>query len=480
MSRLDNYRSDDDITKKQLEEFDTLVDDGVISISDSDSEPEQTSNTREPKAPASTLPYPDGTVRLTRIVDSPAIDTMTLSDLVQKHTVKKALVTTFVLDIDWLLAHFNKQTKIVIVAHYNPKVETPGVYQMDGGRVTIIRPDYSGLQRPIMHSKLMLLFYPGYVRFVASSANLFSVDWTVLQNILFIQDFPLLEQETQGVVKSRFGSELKGALRDLSVPEQVVGLMDQVDFRKAKAHIITSVPSKLDNNRKHSGKYGVARLHEVCKKIKDKLDPLETTSWFNSTLYCYGSSMGKLTFTYLRDFYLCALGTTHMEYRRHKGLDTLPSVLAQNVNVGFHTQDQGNQNRFGSVPRECIKFHSAYYFDENYASSRLHKITPSVDKTLVHAKAVLARYGESGSKGWMYLGSHNFTPGAWGYASLLDQSVRIRFLNNFEFGIVLTDVCFESMFGRDSVLWNGAKVPLPFKLKWEPYGQMDLPCMNME
>ncbi|KAJ1815175.1 hypothetical protein LPJ56_004643, partial [Coemansia sp. RSA 2599] len=477
MSGADNYRSDDDVSKKQLEEFDKLIDDGAILISDSDSSDlDNTEPTTSPSRliPTSTpvaaesadpLPYPNGVVRLTKTVDSKeSPDTITMAELVQRQKVQKVLVTTFVLDMQWLLAHFSGNTKIVVVAHYNPTVESPGVWQTDGGRVTVVRPAFGGLQRPIMHSKIMLLFYADYVRFVASSANLFDVDWTVLQNIVFIQDFPL-HGGRQRV--SRFGSDLRGALRDLCVPEQVIGQLDDTDFSKAKAHIVTSVPSKLDEGRKHCAKYGVVRLHEVCQKMKGSVDPLDLGSWFNATLYCYGSSMGKLTFSYLRDFYLCALGTSHSEYRRQKSLDTAPAVLAQNVNVGFHTQDQGNQNRFGHIPRECIKFHSTYYFDEQYASSRLYKIEPAVDGVLVHAKVMLARYGEKGSKGWVYLGSHNFTPGAWGYANL-GQRMKLRYLNNFEFGVVLPDVSFESWFGRDSVRWNGSGIPLPFKLKWEP------------
>ncbi|KAJ2599406.1 hypothetical protein GGF39_002236 [Coemansia sp. RSA 1721] len=422
MSRLENYCSDDDQTKQQLQQFDDLVDDGIICISDTESIPD----TQQPKPPEltqlpATLQYPDGVVRLTRMVDSPlSPDVVTLDQLIRKPEVEKVLVTSFVLDMDWLLRHFNETTKVVVVAHSNNREEKPGVYTSESGRVMVIRPSFNGLQWSIMHR---------YMRLVVSSANFFSIDWTVLQNIVFIQDFPLLENAPQGC---EFGRELVGALRDLQVPEQVIEQVRKVDFSSARARIVTSVPSKLPLERKH--------------------------------LKAYGSSLS--------------------EYRRKTNRDdaATQAAISQNVNIGFHTQDQANQNRFGDVPRECIKFRSTLYFDETYMSSRLHKVTPVVDRVLMHAKVMVARYGENNKEnGWLYLGSHNCTPAAWGYVDMArNATTRIRYLNNFEFGIVLPEVTFESMFGRDTITWNGTKVPLPFKLKWEPYGQMDLPCMNME
>ncbi|KAJ2435647.1 hypothetical protein GGF42_009021 [Coemansia sp. RSA 2424] len=79
-------------------------------------------------------------------------------------------------------------------------------------------------------------------------------------------------------------------------------------------------------------------------------------------------------------------------------------------------------------------------------------------------------------RGWMYLGSHNFTPSAWGHKRLRHD--RPCYVNNYEFGVVLPDVHFESMFGRDTVTWNGSRVPLPFRLAWPEYEQDDVPLLS--
>ncbi|KAJ2397350.1 hypothetical protein GGI05_000685 [Coemansia sp. RSA 2603] len=559
MSRnLDNYRSDDDSIKEELRQFDTMINEGVICISDSDdsdheglgdintvttndaistglplctppmptvkpkprllrqAESEPTKRSPEtvkkqplqfltqPKEnilsqltpPESTLsdtesvssqpesvalPFPDGAVRLTQVLGAPSSpNSISLAAILQKDTLRKALMTTYVLDLDWVVSHISQSTKLVVVTHYDKSKGNSGVLLSDSGRIMIVHMDYGSQRMPVMHSKLMLLFYDNYVRFVASSANLFAIDWTVLENIVFIQDFPFTHHGQKPAAKCEFGVDLVHALKDLSVPEQVIEQLDRVDFTKAKAHIVTSIPSLQDPRRRHAKSYGLIRLKEVAAKMRRALDPVDMVPWFNASLYCYGSSMGKITLNYLRDFYLCALGTTQPSYNLVKDKKTSASAeIAKNVCVGFHTQDQGNSNKFGDVPRNSIKFHMNMYFDENYPSQRLYKITPEVPNVLVHAKVFLSRFGETGERGWIYLGSHNFTPGAWGSLKYGSEPT-MRYLNNYEFGVILPDVRFESMFGRDTVTWNGSRVPLPFKLKWEQYGQADIPCMHQD
>ncbi|KAJ1996974.1 hypothetical protein GGI06_006625, partial [Coemansia sp. S85] len=196
----------------QLDEFDELISSGAICISsDSESDVDDVIDLdnidleslpplpviRAKRKPTSTdevprvesvrqrratveLPFPDGAVRLTRMVGQKEnlAEAMTLSDILQKGKLRKALLSTYVLDLDWLLRHFDLSTKLVIVKSYDPKVEQCGVHQSEGGRITLVNPEFTNQAYPMMHSKVMLLFYDDYVRFVVSSANLFDIDWT--------------------------------------------------------------------------------------------------------------------------------------------------------------------------------------------------------------------------------------------------------------------------------------------------------------
>ncbi|KAJ2751758.1 hypothetical protein IWQ56_006834, partial [Coemansia nantahalensis] len=139
------------------------------------------------------LPHPEGVVRLTQLAGEKRDRNTwyTFRDVVQPEALRKAVVTTFVLDMGWLRAQLGAGTKLVVVKSYSPGAEPRGVFQADGGRVTVVHPEFGAQRFPIMHSKIMLLFYDSYVRFVASSANLIEIDWSVLGNIVFIQDVPL-------------------------------------------------------------------------------------------------------------------------------------------------------------------------------------------------------------------------------------------------------------------------------------------------
>ncbi|KAJ2731315.1 hypothetical protein IW152_004620 [Coemansia sp. BCRC 34962] len=501
---------DDDIAV-QLDEFDELISSGVICISsDSESdigdvvdidniididleslpsspilETKRKSLDTEDKPrdePAHKrqatveLPFPDGAVRLTRMEGEKEnlAEAMTLSDILQKSRLRKALLSTYVLDLDWLLRHFDSSTKLVIVKSYDPKVEQRGVYQSEGGRITLVNPEFANQGYPMMHSKIMLLFYDDYMRFVVSSANLFDIDWTVLQNIVFIQDMPY----TSVAVSGGFTEELAGSLRDISVPEAVVEQLKFVDFSRVKIHIVTSVPTAVGRGQFHMDSYGLDRLSKVAKMMRNP--ELNESEAYDMTLFCYGSSMGRLTSAYLRNFYSHAMGSTPASIQNSSGLS--PLDMERNVKVGFHTQAQGLSNVNGSTPRQCIKFKADFYSDPSFPQYALHRVESKVANTLIHAKVILARSNATengqrkpGERGWIYLGSHNFTPGAWGYVRTPDKRCHV---NNYEYGVILLNVHFESMFGRDTVTWNGTKLPLPFRLAWPEYEKGEVPLLS--
>ncbi|KAJ2845458.1 hypothetical protein IWW36_004773 [Coemansia brasiliensis] len=123
-----------------------------------------------------------------------------------------------------------------------------------------------------------------------------------------------------------------------------------------------------------------------------------------------------------------------------------------------------------------IKCQQDIYFDKSFPADALYKVEPAVPRTLAHAKIVLMRMGLNGHYGWMYLGSHNFTAGAWGNAT--KRQLKLTYVNNYEFGVVLPNVRFDSAFGRDHVVWRGSKVPMPVKLSWSPYSHEDFPCFS--
>ncbi|PIA13368.1 hypothetical protein COEREDRAFT_83546, partial [Coemansia reversa NRRL 1564] len=215
-----------------------------------------------------------------------------------------------------------------------------------------------------MHSKLMLLFYDNYVRFVASSANLFEIDWLILQNIVFIQDIPL--NLNRQFAPTEFGTTLTQALRDLSVPEQVVANIIHMDLSRVAVHIVTSVPTISTRSKFHADAYGLVKLSQIARRLQQQNANIYDNSIkdpMNTELYCYGSSMGRLTNKFLSDFFCSAMGVSWSELQQKLGNRATISNIAQRVKVGFHTNYQGDTNKFGASSRVCIKFKPDFFYN---------------------------------------------------------------------------------------------------------------------
>jgi hypothetical protein len=68
------------------------------------------------------------------------------------------------------------------------------------------------------------------------SANLVAYDWNTLQNVIYVQDFPLKSQHHSND-STEFENNLKQMLNDLNVPEIIARGIQSFDFSSAKVSI---------------------------------------------------------------------------------------------------------------------------------------------------------------------------------------------------------------------------------------------------
>ncbi|KAJ2666675.1 hypothetical protein IW148_000662 [Coemansia sp. RSA 1199] len=325
-----------------------------------------------------------------------------------------------------------------------------------------------------MHTKLMLLVYTNHVRFVVSTGNLVEGEWTVVQNSVFIQDFPL--DYTRVFAANEFSTSLALSLHDLSVPYSVVARLNHVDFSRARVHIVTTVPTGGDRVHMNMESYGMLRLARVISQFNAQ--NAEQKQWdADARLYCVGSSLGKLDTKWLRDFYMCAHGWDPQPLT----LDARASIVPDNmvdIAVAFSTHNEVVSNVYGKSAMQYIMAKRDVYENPNFPKACLFRVQPRVNRTVVHAKAIVARTSEWQNCGWVYLGSHNFTPAAWGRLRRKESP----YYNNYELGVVLPNVKYEcrSQDCVSKVVWENANVPLPFCPAWVPYGRNDVPYFNKD
>ncbi|KAJ1953141.1 hypothetical protein GGI12_006077 [Dipsacomyces acuminosporus] len=226
----------------------------------------------------------------------------------------------------------------------------------------------------------------------------------------------------------------------------------------------------------NSDAYGMEKLTRVIRDISGASDTSVESVEPDVRLYCSGSSMGRLDRRWLRDFYLSALGVDVKSAPKSKLVTAISDEMVD-IAVAFHTEEQAENCMYGPVCRQHLMCNPAIYKAKEFPKDVLFKLEPRFPDTLVHAKVILARKGADQKHGWVYIGSHNFTPAAWGRIHQDRQS----YFNNYELGIVIPDVTFRSSLADQvSVFWKEKQVPLPFKVVWEPYGREDTPCLSEE
>ncbi|KAJ1942380.1 hypothetical protein FBU59_003215 [Linderina macrospora] len=393
---------------------------------------------------------------------------ITFEDLVQPKKLRKAILSAFLVDMDWLKSEIQGHTKIVLVENYNPKAQPRGIMQYDQGMWTIVHPEFHPRQAyPVMHSKLMLLFYDEHVRLVISSANLIPVDWSMIQNILFIQDLPYTAGRPQP--STVFGDSLASALLDLSVPWQAVMPLENIDFSNVTVHLITSVPTSYPRSTDHSKFYGISRLAQIALSMRKRKTDADNT---DLNLYVYGTSMSAINEEYLSVFYRCAQGVDPQAmYSTYKWRINKSMVR---VYIGFYTESQAREFKHEEAGRGCMMFYRKVFASYSFPKDRMYKITTPLPRVVTHAKVIMARMGRTQSHGWVYLGSHNFTQGAWGRPK---GTLRPN-INNYELGVIIPDVKYVVEAGTARAMWNGKVVPLSFEVEWQKYSSEDIPCLR--
>ncbi|KAJ2502629.1 hypothetical protein GGH96_000915 [Coemansia sp. RSA 1972] len=409
------------------------------------------------------LEFPDGVVRVTPLTGVTDTDSISLATILDAQHLQSALITSFIIDMDWLLSHLLPHTPLTLIADQTKHIDS-SLHQ----NITWCNPEFVVPDVQIMHTKLMLLVYTTHVRFVISTGNLVPEEWTVVQNSVFIQDFPL--DYTRVFAANEFSTSLALSLHDLSVPFGVVARLNHVDFARARARIVTTVPTGGNRVNANMESYGMLRLaHVISQSTKaEEWEP-------DARLYCIGSSLGKLNTNWLRDFYMCAHGWEPQSLTLDARASIVPASMID-IAVAFPTHSEVTSNVYGKPAMQYVMAKQNVYANPKFPKSCMFRVQPRTDRTVVHAKAIVARTGERQNCGWVYLGSHNFTPAAWGRLRRGESP----YYNNYEMGVVLLDVRYEcrSQNCVSRIVWENTNVVLPFSPVWVPYGRTDAPYFN--
>ena len=124
--------------------------------------------------------FPLGTVKKTwAFGHERTADDVKLEEVLQKHTLNLAVLSSFQWDIDWLLEKIDIKSTFITLVMQAKDQATEQQYRRETAAMPNLRLCFPSMEGQIncMHSKLMLLSHPNHLRVAVPTANLVPYDW---------------------------------------------------------------------------------------------------------------------------------------------------------------------------------------------------------------------------------------------------------------------------------------------------------------
>lgn len=303
-------------------------------------------------------------------------------------------------DFSWLFMELPTDVPITFYVDYNKKF--PAKPERISDSWMLIYPPFPHYMKyGTMHAKIMLLEFTQFVRVVIASANLVPLDYNEVENIVFIQDFPIQEGAT---LANAATNPLALKLRSFfaKFPEFTFDWNGYV-WSRAKVEPIFSIPGTYSTEA-----IGIIQLQKAFAPFQERIATLE----IQATSY---GGIGLDRWIQETVPYLCNPAQTTVKIVYPSIQYALASPFGE---AGFCTIFMKMKDFLGSV---FLKTHLYNCQSIRYGSA-------------MHTK-IIAAYDKTGNLLCFYFGSHNFSRSAWGYQTKAGDKICI---NNYEMGIFST------------------------------------------
>ncbi|KAL6063243.1 Tyrosyl-DNA phosphodiesterase 1 [Balamuthia mandrillaris] len=398
---------------------------------------------------------------------------LSFEQIIDAENLRSALMTTFTLDIEWLLSTLPPRgLPLTLVRHWDRVGgDKEGEFRMSR-LVKIIHPPLLPCGG-CMHAKVMILQYDDCLRVCITSANLTKEDWDSIGQNIWFQDFPLKQTSSSSSSPSSFYISLKQFLRSIKVDSED---LEQYDFSGAEGELVASVPGW--HNRDALYQYGHMRLRSLLRSLIWPQVNAPASSSCPPIDYQM-SSIGTLYKTFVSEFIESLSGAEEQKRIDKSDNNKNTRGATKKRTTTTKSQSSSSSSRVSSLPSLRLIYPSAStvqrapykagagvlmlqeknWVSANFPKDLFHDLraNPSCDFTaareglLLHSK-ILTRSVEveGGRFGWLYLGSHNFSGAAWGRLQKGGSQLHIL---NYEIGILLTypsSSCSSSSFASSS------------------------------
>ncbi|KAK0455791.1 tyrosyl-DNA phosphodiesterase-domain-containing protein [Desarmillaria tabescens] len=373
-----------------------------------------------------------------------------------KPDISFAILSTYAHDIPWIYQFFEREVPMIFVAHG----ESEGMRNILPNWIKTV-PKLIG-PYGCMHMKFMIIFYKtGRLRVVISSANLVPFDYRDIENVIWLQDipprgtpiandpkandFPAIMQRVLHGVNVRRPLELMLQEHPNLPLRKIEDLRSRWDFGKVKVHLVPSLAGKHDGWPEVT-LTGHTRLMMAIRNLGLR------TKKGKATRKLEGSSIGTYTTQWVNEFFYSARGESPQDY-----LDDSKAKRSKlpypPLKIIFPSKKTVQESALGVQGGGTIFCRKAQWNGKNFPRDKFYDSKSRAGKVLMHTKMIIGLLSDKAIDvddsetedsdieeidapiGWGYLGSHNFTPSAWG--TLSGSAFRpVLNIKNYEIGIV--------------------------------------------
>ncbi|KAF9480645.1 phospholipase D/nuclease [Pholiota conissans] len=380
----------------------------------------------------------------------------------KKSDLAFAILSSYALDLPWIYQFFDHTVPVIMVAQPDAS-----------GEATIknVLPNWirsTPFLRAGRGCQHMKLFYKnGRLRVVVSTANLISYDWRNMENTVWLQDIPLRVKPIPHDPKSPddfaaafqrvlYAVNVRPALHPNLPLKAIEELRQKWDWSNVKVQLVSSIAGK------HEGwpsviQTGHPRLMSVVRKLGMRTG--EGSHAKDLILECQGSSIGIYTTQWFNEFHWSARGESAESWldRSKKSRESKPYPP---IKIVFPRKVTVQQSAAGEKGGGTIFCRRKQWAVKNFPRTHFYDSKSKGGPVLMHSKMIIAMLQEhqSGNQrrdrqrnqddssdddiqviepalGWAYVGSHNFTPSAWGTMSGSSFNPILN-ISNYELGIV--------------------------------------------
>ncbi|OJJ43749.1 hypothetical protein ASPZODRAFT_73516 [Penicilliopsis zonata CBS 506.65] len=393
-----------------------------------------------PRTPG--IVFPQGVVKKTWANGCPRIgDDITIEEVFQRSDLELAVLSSFIWDMDWVFSKLDTSRTRFILMMQAKEEATRQQYLAETAEMRNIRlcfPPMDG-QVNCMHSKLMILFHPDYVRLVVPSANLVPFDWGenrgVMENMVFLIDLPKRSGEPASP-KTPFYDDLVYFLQATTLNANIIAKLEGFDFGETQnlGFVHTIGGTHTGDSWRRTGYCGLGRAVRSLG--------LQTSQPLNIDFVA--SSIGSLTDQFLRSIYRAAQADDSGSDFTELKPKTEDTEWTHRFRIFYPSHETVQASKGGDPSAGTICFQAHWYEGAKFPRHVLRDCISRRPMVLMHNKILFARLDEAVTtkhgpvNAWAYIGSANISESAWGRL-VSDRSTKQPKLNcrNWECGVLV-------------------------------------------